>query len=63
MCEHWYIFLYEDPGQFTEQWDCGCIWGFGVGYPDSREIDDMQAVSVPNRGVSRWTLSAGFLAR
>lgn len=62
MCEHWYIYLYEDAGHFKEQWDCGCIYPFGLLYPNSREIDYMQAVSVPNRGVPRWTLSAGFLA-
>ncbi len=63
MCEHWYIYKYTAAGHFKEEWSCGCIWPFGQPYPNTREIDYMQAISVPNGGLPRWTLSAGFLAQ
>ena len=51
------------PGSFRMEWSCGCIWPFGQPVPNSREIDYLQAVSVPNGGAARWTLSAGLHAR
>lgn len=63
MCEHWNITKWAEAGHFQNQWDCGCIYPFGQPYPNSREIDYMQAVSVPNGGVASWTLSEGFQAQ
>ena len=42
---------------------CDCIQLFGQPYPSTREIDYMQAVSVPGGGIARWTLSAAYLAK
>lgn len=63
MCEKWNITKYAAAGHFKEEWSCGCIQPFGQPYPNTREIDYMQAVSVPGGGIARWTLSAGYLAR
>jgi hypothetical protein len=51
------------PGSFRMRWDCGCVFPFGQPYPNSREVEYMQAVSVPGGGAVRWTLSAGYTAR
>ena len=40
----------------------GCDWPFGQPHPNTREIDGMQAISVPGGGSAVWTLSAGFTA-
>jgi hypothetical protein len=63
MCERWHIAKSSTAGGFRETWSCGCPIGFGPGYPNTREIDYMQAVSVWNGGVPRWTLSQGYHAR
>jgi hypothetical protein len=60
MCEHWNIAKGVAAGEFQEQWSCGCIYPFGQPYPNIREIDSMQVVSVPSGGIVRWTLAAGF---
>ncbi len=52
----------EAAGSFRMEWSCGCIVPFGQPYPNSREIDYLQAISVPNGGAPRWTLSAGLHA-
>jgi hypothetical protein len=62
MCERWNIFKGAAAGHFKEQWSCGCIVPFGQPYPNTREIDYLQAVSVANGKVAQWTLSAGFTA-
>jgi hypothetical protein len=62
MCEHWNIYKYADAGHFKEEWSCGCIIPFGQPYPNTREIDYLQAISVLNGKLAQWTLSAGFAA-
>ena len=62
MCERWNIYKYSDGGHFENQWSCGCVYPFGQPYPNTREIDYMQAISVPGGGSAVWTLSAGFTA-
>lgn len=62
-CENNIPTKYEAAGSFKMQWSCGCVYPFGQPYPNSREIDYLQAVSVANGGAVRWTLSAGFTAR
>jgi hypothetical protein len=62
MCERWNITKWSAGGHFKEEWSCGCIVPFGQPYPNVREIDYMQAVSVPNGGSAVWTLSAGYTA-
>jgi hypothetical protein len=62
MCEHWNITKGTDPGTFRESWECGCIWPLGQPYPNDREIDYMQAISVPNGKPAIWTLSAAYTA-
>jgi hypothetical protein len=62
MCERWNIFKGAAAGHFKEQWSCGCIVPFGQPYPNTREIDYLQAVSVGSGKVAQWTLSAGFTA-
>ncbi|MGH2476092.1 MAG: hypothetical protein ACRDIL_12595, partial [Candidatus Limnocylindrales bacterium] len=54
---------YEAAGSFRMEWSCGCIYPFGQPYPNSREIDYLQTVSVANGKPVRWTISAGYLAR
>ncbi len=53
----------EAAGSFRMEWSCGCIYPFGQPYPNSREIDYLQTVSVANGGSVRWTLSAGYISR
>lgn len=60
MCERWDIAKGTQAGQLRQTWGCGCIVPFGQPYPNTREIDHMQAISVVNGGRPRWTLSAGF---
>ncbi|MGP1674405.1 MAG: hypothetical protein ACTS8Z_04225 [Candidatus Limnocylindrales bacterium] len=62
-CENNIPTKYEAAGSFRMEWSCGCIYPFGQPYPNSREIDYLQTVSVANGGSVRWTLSAGYLAR
>ncbi len=62
MCERWNVYKYAAAGSFKEEWSCGCIVPFGQPYPNTREVDYMQAVSVPGGGSAIWTLSAGFVA-
>jgi hypothetical protein len=62
MCEHWNITKGSAAGTFQQAWNCGCIWPLGQPWPNDREIDYMQAVSVPNGKPVVWTLSAGFTA-
>jgi hypothetical protein len=62
MCEHWNITKGSDPGTFRESWECGCVWPLGQPAPNDREIDYMQAVSVPNGKPAIWTLSAAYTA-
>lgn len=62
MCERWNIYKGSAAGQFKEEWSCGCIVPFGQPYPNAREIDYLQAVSVANGGHAVWTLSATFRA-
>ncbi len=54
---------YEAAGSFRMEWSCGCIYPFGQPYPNSREIDYLQTISVANGRPVRWTISAGYLAR
>jgi hypothetical protein len=61
-CENWNITKWAEAGKFREQWSCGCIFPFGKGQYATRELNLMQAVSVPNGGVARWVLTAGFTA-
>jgi hypothetical protein len=63
MCERWNVYKYADAGHFKEEWSCGCIFPFGQPYPNVREIDYLQTVSVANGRYVEWTLTAGFLAR
>jgi hypothetical protein len=63
MCERWNIFKGTAAGQFREEWSCGCIIPFGQPYPNSREIDYLQAISVGNGRLAQWTLSATFRAQ
>jgi hypothetical protein len=63
MCERWTIYKSTAAGGFRETWSCGCPIGTGPAYPNTREVDYVQVVSVPNGGVPRWTLSAGVHAR
>lgn len=62
-CQHVVPTKYADAGHFKIDWNCGCIYPFGQPYPNSRELDYMQAVSVPGGGAAIWTLSAGFTAQ
>ncbi len=62
-CEHNIPHKSQTAGSFRMEWSCGCIWPFGQPYPNSREIDYLQVVRVPNGGAARWTLSAGMHAR
>jgi hypothetical protein len=61
MCEHWDHYQGE-PGDYKQKWTCGCIFPFGQPYPNGRELDLMQAVSVANGRSVAWTLYAGFTA-
>lgn len=63
MCERWNVYKYSDAGHFKEEWSCGCIFPFGQPYPNVREIDYLQTVSVANGRYVEWTLTGGFLAR
>lgn len=54
---------YAAAGSFRMEWNCGCVYPFGQPYPNSREIDYLQSVSVDNGGSVMWTLSAGYNAR
>ena len=62
MCENWIITKGSAAGSFKQQWSCGCIYPFGQPYPNTREVDYMQAVSVPNGGYASWMLTTGWLA-
>lgn len=62
MCERWDMTKGEAAGTFRQMWSCGCVWPLGQPWPNNREIDYMQAVSVPNGKPVVWTLSAGFTA-
>ena len=62
MCERWNITKYADAGHFNEEWHCGCIVPFGQPYPNTREIDYLQAISVLNGKLAQWSVSAGFTA-
>lgn len=62
LCERWDPRKYDEAGRFRNTWSCGCIWPFGQPYPNTREVEYLQAVSVVNGGTVRWTLSAGFHA-
>jgi hypothetical protein len=61
MCEHWDHFQ-GNPGDYKQQWSCGCIFPFGQPFPNGRELDLMQAVSVANGRSVAWNLYAGFTA-
>jgi hypothetical protein len=61
MCEHWDHFQ-GDPGDYKQQWTCGCLYPFGQPFPNGRELDLMQAISVANGRSVAWSLSAGFTA-
>jgi len=62
MCERWNIYKAAAAGQFREEWSCGCIVPFGQPYPNAREIDYLQAISVGGGKLAQWTLSASFRA-
>ena len=62
MCERWNVSKYADPGHYREEWSCGCLPTLGQPYPNVREIDYLQVVSVANGKPAIWTLSAGFQA-
>ena len=62
LCENWNITKWTEAGKFREQWSCGCVYPFGKGSNSTREINLMQAVSVPNGGTAKWVLTAGFTA-
>jgi hypothetical protein len=62
MCERWDMTKGAPAGTFRQMWSCGCVWPLGQPWPNDREIDYMQAVSVPNGKPVVWTLSAGFTA-
>jgi hypothetical protein len=63
MCERWNIFKGAAAGQFREEWSCGCLLPFGQPYPNAREIDYLQAISVANGRLAQWTISASFRAQ
>ena len=62
-CESTIPTKYDAAGSFKMEWSCGCVYPFGQPYPNSREIDYLQSVSVANGGSALWTLSAGYNAR
>jgi hypothetical protein len=62
MCERWNMYKYEDAGHYRQEWSCGCAPGFGQPYPNVREIDYLQVVSVLNGRSPIWTLSASYQA-
>jgi hypothetical protein len=62
-CERYNIDKGAAAGQFKVEWSCGCVYPFGQPYPNTRELDYLQAVSVANGGFAQWSISAGFLAR
>jgi hypothetical protein len=62
-CENNIPTKYASAGSFRMTWSCGCIIPWGQPAPNTREIDYLQAVSVPNGGSVRWTLSAGYSIR
>jgi hypothetical protein len=62
MCEHWDMTKSSVAGTYRQMWSCGCIFPFGQPFPNDREIDYMQAVSVPNGKPAIWTLTAGYSA-
>ena len=62
-CEHYNIHKHPAAGHFKVEWSCGCVYPFGQPYPNTRELDYLQAVSVANGGFAQWSISVGFLAR
>jgi hypothetical protein len=62
MCERWNMFKYADAGHYKQEWSCGCAPTFGQPYPNVREIDYLQVVSVLNGKSAIWTLSASYQA-
>lgn len=62
MCERWNVYKYADAGHYTEEWSCGCLLSFGQPYPNVREIDYLQVISVANGKSAIWTLRAGYQA-
>ena len=53
MCEQWNIYKYAAGGHFKEEWSCGCVYPLGQPYPQTREVDYMQAISIPGGGGPR----------
>jgi hypothetical protein len=62
MCERWNMFKYADAGHYKQEWSCGCAPTFGQPYPNVREIDYLQVISVLNGKSAIWTLSASYQA-
>jgi hypothetical protein len=62
MCERWNVYKYADAGHYREEWSCGCLPTLGQPYPNVREIDYLQVISVANGKSAIWTLSAGYQA-
>ena len=62
MCERWNMYKYEDAGHYKQEWSCGCVPTFGQPYPNVREIDYLQVISVLNGKSAIWTLNASYHA-
>jgi hypothetical protein len=62
MCERWNMYKYADAGHYRQEWSCGCAPSFGQPYPNVREIDYLQVISVLNGHSAIWTLSASYQA-
>lgn len=62
MCERWNMYKYADAGRYKQEWSCGCAPTFGQPYPNVREIDYLQVISVLNGKSAIWTLSASYQA-
>lgn len=62
MCERWNMYKYADAGHYKQEWSCGCAPSFGQPYPNVREINYLQVISVSNGHSAIWTLSASYQA-